>query len=193
MLECVNVRSWSKNICGYDPFETTPNEECCGIRVGRGSNYGIQNYVKHLNVWYCGKGIACNGEHFIFEDVKTHHDYIGFVFGDRKTVGKQEHPNILIGCSIEGCYRLMLLTKSGVKTDESGNSSLPESTLIIIGMSTEALWSIPQNEVVDGKTSQLTLPIKELAKNVWRGRIEIDWTGDVFENGSGTNFVVTQY
>ena len=193
MLECVNVRSWSKNICGYDPFETTPNEECCGIRVGRGSNYGIQNYVKHLNVWYCGKGIACNGEHFIFEDVKTHHDYIGFVFGDRKTFGKQEHPNILIGCSIEGCYRLMLLTKSGVKTDESGNSSLPESTLIIIGMSTEALWSIPQNEVVDGKTSQLTLPIKELVKNVWRGRIEIDWTGDVFENGSGTNFVVTQY
>lgn len=43
---------------------------------------------KHLNVWYCGKGVSCNGEHFIFEDVKVHHDYIGFVFGDRHTVGK---------------------------------------------------------------------------------------------------------
>ena len=129
---------------------------------------------KHLNVWYCGKGVSCNGEHFIFEDVKVHHDYIGFVFGDRHTVGKQEHPNIMIGCSIEGCYRLMTLSKNGITTLQDYDTSLPKSTLIMIGTSTEASWSIPTNEVVDGTTKTKTLPIKEIVKNGWRGRIEID-------------------
>ena len=86
---------------------------------------------KHLNVWYCGKGVSCNGEHFIFEDVKVHHDYIGFVFGDRHTVGKQEHPNIMIGCSIEGCYRLMTLSKNGITTLQDYDTSLPKSILIM--------------------------------------------------------------
>ena len=104
---------------------------------------------KHLNVWYCGKGVSCNGEHFIFEDVKVHHDYIGFVFGDRHTVGKQEHTNIMIGCSIEGCYRLMTLSKNGITTLQDYDTSLPKSTLIMIGTSTEASWSIPTNEVVE--------------------------------------------
>lgn len=193
MIDSVNIRSWKKDIATYHSFEETPNAECCGIRVGRGSNYGIQNSVKHSNVWYCGIGVACNGEHFIFEDVKTHHDYIGFVFGDRNTVGKQEHPNILIGCSIEGCYRLMILTKSGVTVEQDYTPEFPRSTLVMIGTSTELSWAIPLNEVVENVTHQRTLPIKEIIKGAWRGRIEIDNNGDVFENGSGQNFAVTKY
>ena len=193
MIDSVNIRSWADNITSYNPFNETPNVECCGIRVGRGSNYGIHNYVKHLNVWYCGKGIACNGEHFVFEDVKTHHDYIGFVFGDRKTVGNQEHPNIMIGCSIEGCYRLMVLSKSGVTIEQDYESTYPKSTLVMIGTSTEARWTIPANEVVNEITSQKTLPVKEIIRGAWRGRIEIDWSGELFEAGSGSNFVVTKY
>lgn len=193
MLDSVNVRSWQKDITKYNAFEDTPNPECCGIRVGRGSNYGIQNSVKHSNIWYCGKGIACNGEHFIFEDVKTHHNYIGFVFGDKKTVGKQEHPNIIIGCSIEGCYRLMLLSKSGVTIEQDYSSEFPKSTLIMIGTSTELRWDIPTNEIVGGITFQRTLPIKEIIKGAWRGRVEIDSDGEVFEPGSGKYFAVTKY
>ena len=193
MLESVNVRAWAENITGYSPFNETPNAECCGIRVGRGSNYGIHNYVKNLNVWYCGKGVACNGEHFIFEDVKTHHNYIGFVFGDRKTVGKQEHPNIMIGCSIEGCYRLMVLSKSGVTIEQDYDTTYPKSTLVMIGTSTETKWAIPVNEVVGETTWQKTLPIKEIVKSAWKGRIEIDWIGELFEEGSGTGFKVEKY
>lgn len=193
MIECVNVRSWAENIAGYNPFNETPNAECCGIRVGRGSNYGIHNYVKHLNVWYCGKGVACNGEHFVFEDVKTHHDYIGFVFGDRKTVGHQEHPNIMIGCSIEGCYRLMILSKSGVTIEQDYESTYSKSTLVMIGTSTENKWRIPVNEVVGDTDWQKTLPIKEIVKSAWRGRIEIDWLGELFEEESGKGFTVNKY
>lgn len=193
MIDSVNIRSWEKDIATYHSFEETPNAECCGIRVGRGSNYGIQNFVKHSNVWYCGIGVACNGEHFIFEDVKTHHDYIGFVFGDRNTVGHQEHPNILIGCSIEGCYRLMILTKSGVTVEQDYTSEFYRSTLVMIGTSTELNWYIPLNEIVGDVTSKRTLPIKEIIKGAWRGRIEIDSDKDVFENGSGQNFAVTKY
>lgn len=201
MLESVNVRSWNKNITSYNPFENTPNKECCGIRVGRGSDYGIQNYVKHSNVWYCGKGVACNGEHFIFEDVKTHHDYIGFVFGDRKTVGRMEHPNIMIGCSIEGCYRLMMLTKNGI-TEQSDfvadyDNKLQNDTLIIIGLSTETSWMIPINERTEGgKTIQETKPILEILKGCYRGRIEIDgyWSPTPFEkDGSGKNMLSIWY
>ena len=201
MLESVNVRSWHKDIVLYNPFETTPNPECCGIRVGRGSNYGIQNYVKHLNVWYCGKGIACNGEHFIFEDIKVHHDYIGFVFGDRKTVGRMEHPNILLGCSIEGCYRLMVLTKNGITEQsdfvEDYSNRLQNSTLIIIGLSTETSWSIPTDERTKaGETTQKTLPILEILRGCYRGRIEIDgwWSPTPFEkDGSGKNMLSIWY
>jgi hypothetical protein len=149
MLESVNVRSWAANLYEYLPFNDTPNEKCVGIRVGRGSDYGIQNYVKHLNVWYCGIGIACNGEHFVFEDVKVHHDYIGFYIGDKKTVGQLEHPNIFIGCSIEACYRLMVLSKAGFTVEQDfvydyANKMVP-SAIVMIGTSTEQSWEIPVN------------------------------------------------
>ena len=196
MLDSVNVRSWANNLLSYDPFNETPNAECCGIRVGRGSNYGIQNYVKHSNVWYCYKGIACCGEHFVFEDVKTHHDYIGFVFGDRKTVGHFEHPNILIGCSIEGCYRLMELSKNGETTEkqfvyDSTNNQF-YSTLIVIGLSTETSWTIPTNET-NGGTTVGTLPCKEILKGAYRGRFECDYGNRPFVNGDGNGFSCVWY
>ena len=195
MIDSVNVRSWHKHIYDYAPFDDTPNVECCGIRVGRGSDYGIQNYVKHSNYWYCGKGVACCGEHFIFEDVKAHHDYIGFVFGDRLTVGHFEHPNIMLGCSIESCYRMMLLTKDGVTTPKDMDNNHYFSTLIIIGLSTENKWDIPVNERT-GETSSEMLPIKEIIRGCYRGRIEVDgwWNPTPFEqDGSGHNMLSTWY
>ena len=230
MFESVNVRSWSKNLTNYYPFEIVPNAECTGIRVGRGSNYGIQNYIKNSNYWYCAKGVACNGEHFIFEDVKTHHDYVGFYFGDKKTVGAKEHPNIMLGCSIEGCYQFMILGSRGATEEQdyiyNSANKINAQTLICIGLSTERAWSIPgimvnseqdlpsspiTNSVYyiykDGKnmkyswngsswdksetTIQLTKPIKEIYRGMYRGRIEGDSIS--FETGSGKNITITQY
>lgn len=198
MIDNVNVRSWHAKILEYAAFDNTPNEECCGIRVGRGSNYGIQNYVKHSNVWYCGKGLACNGEHFIFEDVKLHHDYNAIILGDRKTVGRFEHPNIFIGCSIEACYRLGLLSKNGITESKDFVSDyanrLQSSTLIMIGTSTETTWNIPTNEIIDDKTTQTTLPFIEILRGCYRGRIEMDWWGSPFENdGSGKRMNYISY
>jgi len=183
MLDSVNIRSWAENIASYAAFADTPNMECCGIRVGRGSNYGIQNFVKHLNVWYCGKGIACNGEHFIFEDVKAHHCYIGWYFGDKNTVGHFEHTNIMLGCSIESCYRLMVLSKNGetVEKDFSEATGAYRSSLIVIGLSTERTWHIPTNEVVD-RTTGMTKPILEIIKGAYNGRVEAEFT-NYFGNG----------
>lgn len=191
-IENVNVRSWAEHLTDYVAFDNTPNTECCGIRVGRGSNYGIGNYVKHLNVWYCGKGIACNGEHFIFEDVKTHHDYIGFYFGDKPTVGKLEHTNTMIGCSIEGCYRLMVLSKNGVITEQDfvidDTNNMLRSTLDVFSLSTEKSWIVPTNED-NGGTKQTTLPILEIVKGAYRGRMELENYKTPFEKGSGANFL----
>lgn len=198
MIDSVNVRSWRTKMLGYTAFESTPNEECCGMRVGRGSNYGIQNYVKHSNIWYCGKGLACNGEHFIFEDVKLHHDYNAIVLGDRKTVGRFEHPNIFIGCSVEACYRLGILSKNGITTPQDFIADYPNklqsSTLIMIGTSTETTWSIPTNEIIDDKTTQTTLPFIEILRGCYRGRIEIDWWSSPFaDDGSGKRMNYISY
>lgn len=198
MIDSVNIRSWKANLLKYDAFENTPNAECCGIRVGRGSNYGIQNYVKHSNIWYCGKGLACNGEHFIFEDVKLHHDYNAIVLGDRKTVGRFEHPNIFMGCSIEACYRLGLLSKNGITEPQDFVADyanrLQSSTLIMIGTSTETTWNIPTNEIVGDKTVEGTLPFKEILRGCYRGRVEIDWWQSPFaEDGSGKRMNYTSY
>ena len=198
MIDSVNIRSWKDNLLEYKPFENTPNEECCGMRVGRGSNYGIQNYVKHSNIWYCGKGLACNGEHFIFEDVKLHHDYNAIVLGDRKTVGRFEHPNIFIGCSIEACYRLGILSKNGITEPQDfiadSVNRLLSSTLVMIGTSTETTWFIPTNEIVDNKTTQPTLPFTEILRGCYRGRIEMDWYSSPFaDDGSGKRMNYTSY
>ena len=193
-MESVNVRSWNEHLTDYAPFDETPNTECCGIRVGRGSNYGIGNALKHLNVWYCGKGIACNGEHFVFEDVKTHHCYIGWYFGDKETVGNFEHSNVMIGCSIEACYRMMILSKQGetVEQDFVKNSSNNKfrSTLDIIGMSVENTWSIPINErTTDTGDTSKTLPILEILRGAYRGKMDIELGSNPFADGSGKKFL----
>lgn len=181
-LKSVNVRSWNKYPTEYKAFDDTPNIECVGIRCGHSSNFGIQNYIKHSNIWYCGKGVVNNGEHYIIEDVKVHHCYIGWVFGDRPDHGNMEHPNILLGCSTEACYQLGWLTKDGITTDISfddahaKNDYIRRSTLIMIGMSVENQWQIPINEITDANTAD-TLPFWEIVHKAYRGRIEIDLYG----------------
>lgn len=181
-LKSVNIRSWNKYPTEYKAFDDTPNLECVGIRCGHSSNFGIQNYVKNSNVWYCGKGVVNNGEHYIIEDVKVHHCYIGWVFGDRPDHGNMEHPNILLGCSTEACYQLGWLTKDGITADISfddahaENNYIRRSTLIIIGMSVENQWQIPINEIT-GSTAADTLPFWEIVHKAYRGRIEIDLYG----------------
>ena len=181
-LKSVNIRSWNKYPTEYKAFDDTPNLECVGIRCGHSSNFGIQNYVKNSNIWYCGKGVVNNGEHYIIEDVKVHHCYIGWVFGDRPDHGNMEHPNILLGCSTEACYQLGWLTKDGITTDISfddahaKNNYIRRSTLIMIGMSVENQWQIPINEITDANTAD-TLPFWEIVHKAYRGRIEIDLYG----------------
>ena len=183
---------------GLHSFQTMPSEDCVGIRVGHGSNNGAENYVKSCRCFFCGKGYSICGEHYILEDCLAHHCKIGFAFGDEITRGNFEHPNIMIGCSIEGCYRLMLLSKNGATTegDFSPDASLNllYSTLICIGMSTETLWNIPIDEIVEGEpTTQLTLPILEILKGAYCGRIEADYQAPLFETGSGPNMSYTRY
>ena len=191
IIESVNVRSWWKDLASYTRLEQIPHEECVGLRIGIGNQYGVQNSLKHSNYWYLGKAVVCNGEHFVIEDIKTHHDYIGFVFGDRTTIGYMQHPLIMIGCSIENCYRLMLFTKNNVKTEQDWkpNAGLgSKSTFICIGLSTENHWDTP-----GGEGYVLTLPALEVIKNVYRGRFECDFHRRPFETGSGNKIACTWY
>ena len=125
-------------------------------------------------------GYSICGEHFIIEDCLAHHNFVGFAFGDRATRPEYEHPNVMVGCSIEGCKRLMVLDRHG-----SGNLSVT-NTLICVGLSTELSFYDPEL-----KRRVSTLPILEKATTKYRGRIEADWINEeypnsVFESGSGT-------
>jgi hypothetical protein len=165
-----------------------PNENLVGIRVGQGSNNGVHNYIKHCSSMYCAKGVSVCGEHYIFEDVLTHHCAVGFAFGDILTAPNYEHPNIMIGCSIEGCKRLMTLNKYGAAPSTTDHAT---NTLICIGLSTEVSWAEP------GVGNATTLPILEVVKGQYRGRIEADYGGysaNVFENdGSGVHMTQVSY
>ena len=189
IIENIEVRA-DGSTTGLTTFPTKPNENCVGIRVGYGSNNGIQNYVKHCMVYFCGKGFSCSGEHYIFEDDLAHHCYYGFAFGDYKARVGYEHPNIMMGCSIEGCYRLMLLTKNGIMEEGdfvyNYDNNCIRSTLICIGLSTEASWAIPLDEVEEGsETTSTTKPILEILKGAYNGRVELDYPAIPFEEGSG--------
>lgn len=188
-----------KTVWDLRPFKVTPNPLCTGIRVGHGSNFGYQNYIKHSLVMYVSTGISCCGEHYIFEDILAHHCYTAFAFGDRNTSGRMEHPNIMIGCSVEGCYRLMTLSKYG---ETEVQDFVPDysqrkqhNTLICTGLSTETQWEIPTNERTGDVTHQYTKPIQEVLRGCYLGRIESDWYQDsLFESdGSGKSMTGTAY
>lgn len=171
------------------PFEYAPDPKLTGIRVGHGSNAGIQNHVKHCTVMYCHTGVSCCGEHYVFEDVLVHHCYDAFAFGDRLTRGNYEHPNIMIGCSIEGSKRLMTLNRYGASEGVVDN---PTNTLVCIGLSTETLFVDPETGRGVG-----TLPIHEVVKGTYRGRIECDYGNanvrSPFDEGSGAKMSYTIY
>ena len=180
---------------GLPKFSTIPNSKLTGIRVGHGSNNGVDNSVKHCYVMYCYIGVSCCGEHYIFEDVLTHHCYIGFAFGDKITRTQLEHPNIMIGCSIEGCYRFMLLTKNGVMVEqpfvEDRTNNLWHSSLHVIGLSTESWWG---GTLDDLSPAQATHGILEILKGCYTGNIEISSeNNEVLESGSCINMGCTHY
>ena len=175
---------------GYKKFTQEPNRGLVGIRVGYGSNYGIRNSVKHVSVRHHYIGHSCCGEHFIYEDAKAHDCMIGFAFGDKNTQPKMEHPNMMIGCSIEQCARLMLLNRYGETVESSVDNGAV--TLVCTGLSCEPYFK----GIGDGEGYD-TLPIKEVIKGLYRGKIEGDYRGksvSFFENdGSGKNMTQLVY
>ena len=182
-----NINSTSYYTGTIPKFDHAPNGILTGIRTGHGSNNGIGNFVKNCSVFYCYTGVSCCGEHYIFEDVLVHHCYVGFAFGDKLTRTNYEHPNIMIGCSIEGCKRMMILSKYGETTETTGYE--PSNTLICIGLSMEASFYDPDKDL---SVATSTLPILEITKGAYRGRIEADFstTRPLAEKGSCENMIL---
>lgn len=180
-----------ESLSNWAYFPSEPHEESCGIRVGHGSWGGAGCAVKHCIVWYCYTAYSICGEHLILEDNLAHHNYVGFAFGDKPTQANYEHPNVMIGCSIEHCKRLMTLNRYGAEPTPTNNRL---NTLICIGLSTELVFHDPVTN-----TDTHTLPILEISKKAYRGRIEADWIFDgdgwdtIFEEGSGTRMQTTLY
>ena len=167
MIDTCNIRSDGKT-GKLENFVSPPNEKLTGIRVGHGSNNGSQNYVKHCRVYSCYTGYSNCGEHYIFEDDLAHHCYVGFAFGDKLTRTKYEHPNVMLGCSIEGSKRLMTLSRYG--QTEITETTLPSNTLICIGLSTENSFYDPET-----KAYATTLPILEITRGAYGGHIDADY------------------
>lgn len=163
-------------IAGYDykqpfgNFSAMPNSQMVGFAVGHGSNFGVGNYLKNCFAHHCNFGYDCSGDHYYFEDCQAHHDVVGFVFGGTLTRGNFEHPTVMVGCSIEGCKKLMHLTRYG-ETNESVHTGRPNNTIICTGLSVEASWRDP---VSGGQTMQ-TEPITETIKGLYGGSIDLDW------------------
>ena len=167
MIDTCNIRSDGKT-GKLENFVSPPNEKLTGFRVGHGSNNGAQNYVKHCRVYSCHTGYSNCGEHFIFEDDLAHHCYVGFAFGDKLTRTNYEHPNVMIGCSVEGSKRLMTLSRYG--QTEISETIKPSNTLICIGLSTENSFYDPETG-----TKTTTLPILEITRGAYGGHIDGDF------------------
>ena len=169
------------------------NDGCIGIRGIRGSNFGTNAYIKHCAIEYKGQALALTGEHFIIEDVGIHSSKVGITVDNYKVPGQMEHPNVFIGCGIEKCYRLGILTKDGITVEQTfeqyrnNGGTGNRETIIYIGGSSEAYWRDSETVV------HASLPFKEIVKGAYRGRIETDLNGKVFETGSGENVSTTRY
>ena len=168
-------------------FDTNPPiKGLIGIRGTCGSNNGKGNYIKRCKIVGYYEGIALTGEHFIIEDCLEHHCYYGFTIGNYDVEPQMEHPNVFIGNSVEQCFRLALLNRYGATVESEVSKS--EQTLVYIGGSVESVWTKSNGEKVG------MLPIKEVVKGAYRGRIEMDWWDSPFENdGSGKRMNYTSY
>jgi hypothetical protein len=168
-------------------FDTNPPVKgLIGIRGTCGSNNGKGNYIKRCKIVGYYEGIALTGEHFIIEDCLEHHCYYGFTIGNYDVEPQMEHPNVFIGNSVEQCYRLALLNRFGATVESEVSRS--EQTLVYIGGSIESLWTNSNG----GKVGML--PIKEIVKGAYRGRIEMDWWNSPFEDdGSGKRMNYISY
>lgn len=190
-LGCENVkcgRILKEGEAETDVFfdKLTPVKGLIGFRGVCGSNAGKGNYLKHCMVTGYYEGIALTGEHFVVEDCLQHHCYYGWTIGNYDVEPKMEHPNVFIGNSVEQCYRIALLNRYGATEETEVSES--KQTLIYIGGSIEPLWTNSNGEKVS------MLPIKEVVKGVYRGRIELDWWNSPFEDdGSGKRMNYVSY
>lgn len=191
--ENINVNGFKEH--NTKTFPTMPVGSV-GIRTGRGSNNGVANYIKNCSSFHLERGFSICGEHYIIEDCLAHHCKWGFAFHDKPVGIGVEHPNIMIGCSIEGCYQLMLLTRQGAMSQEEYDAidhNKGRNTLICIGLSTETSWAVPIDERTnpDVEERETTLGIWEVIPGRYRGRIEGD-NVTVME-GSCPKMTITSY
>ena len=183
-----NCDIWSVPSTADLHFDTiTIPDGSIGIRGNHGSCWGVRQYLKSNRIVGFKEGIALLGEHYIVQDNLQHHCYYGFTVGNYPVREAMEHPNIFIGNSVEQCYRMGLLNYYGA-TEES--ELYKKQTLIYIGGSVETTWRDSNNIPVN------MLPIKEIVKGVYGGRIESDrlsgeYAQSLFEDGSGTNMTQT--
>ena len=163
-------------------LDTVPMVEgSIGIRGDCGGDNGIgYSYIKSVFVYGMYEGLAITGEHFVIENCLQHSCHYGFTIGNYPTQPKMEHPITFIGNSVEQCYRMALFNRYG--TTVEGDAPYTEQTIVYINGSTECTWKNSQG----GRTEML--PIKEVVKGAYRGRIECDWSVSyptIFEDGSG--------
>lgn len=151
----------------HDTDPLTPG--LVGIRADRGSDIGSGfGYIKTNTIKGFYEGLAICGEHLIIEGNLQHSCYVGFTLGNYPSSQKMEHPNIFIGNSVEKCVRFAILNRYGATTESDVDS--PVQTLIYIGGSGESTWTNSTSQAV------VTLPIKEIVRGAYRGRIETDYS-----------------
>ena len=167
-------------------------KECIGIRGDKGNDNGLgKSYIKHTIIRGFTEGIALTGEHFILSNSLMKSCKIGLTVGNYNVNGHLQHPNVFIGFSIEKCYQLMLLNRFGATEEREYDRTKDnvKQTIVMIGTSTEVGYKDTENKY------HYTLPIKEIIKGSYVGRIESDWGNydSIFEDGSGSGISTTLY
>ena len=197
-MNCRNlhIESDKRDISGDYPriWNEPRTKGLVGIRGIKGSNKGVNNYIKHVIVIKMDIGYDITGEHFVIEDCLAHQCSNGFSFGMHPTKGQQEHPNILIGCSVEHCQRVGQLSLQGCKTIEELNAlgKSKKQVLIIQGMSFEAVWfSVGYNGYEDGAHD--TLGFEELIDGVTCGEISVEYFKNAMFTNGGSNMEVKKF
>ena len=95
-----------------DRYSFTPNENCIGLRLLQGMNFGTGYEVKNCFIWGMNVAYDVSGEHLIMENCGCRMCNYSFRFNGYGNEVNTSHPSTLINCCEEACKSSMYFCTS---------------------------------------------------------------------------------